>query len=126
MTARIPLGALPDAANRDGEFRIAARFWDCTLRLDEGDRGSTIRIENGQITAVEPAQAGASWDLRIAAPPEEWEKLLAPVPQPFYQDLQGAATHHGFVLEGDLEHHLFPYYPAVRRLIEILRSTESS
>jgi hypothetical protein len=102
MIARIPLEVLPDAANRDGEFRIAARFWDCTLRIDEGGRGNTIQIENGRITAVEPAGAGTSWDLRIAAPAEEWEKLLARVPRPFYQDLYGAVMHHGFGLEGGL------------------------
>jgi hypothetical protein len=29
-------------------------------------------------------------------------------------------THHGFALEGDLER-FYPYYPAARRLFEILR-----
>jgi hypothetical protein len=118
---RIPLEALPGVANRDPEFRIAARFWDCALRIDEGDLGRTVRIHGGRIIAIEPAGPDAGWDLRIGARPEEWEKLLEPVPRPFYQDLYGAATHHGFELGGDLEHHLFPYYPAVRRLLELLR-----
>jgi hypothetical protein len=117
----IPLDALPEAANRDPEFRIAARFWDCRLRIDEGERGRTIRIERGRITTVEPAERGASWDLRIGAAAEQWARLLEPVPRPFYQDLYGAAMHHGFELHGNLEHHLFPYYPALRRLVELLR-----
>jgi hypothetical protein len=122
----IPLEQLSELANRDSEFCIAARFWDCALRIDQGDHARTIRIESGRIAAVEPSDEKASWDLRIAAPPEEWSKLLARVPRPFYQDLYGAAMHHGFELHGDLEHHLFPYYPAVRRLLEILRGVSGS
>jgi hypothetical protein len=121
----IPVDVLPDAANLDAEFRIAARFWDCTLRLDEGERAHTIRIEGGRITSIEPAGAEETFDLLIAAAPEKWDQLLASVPRPFFQDLYGAATHHGFQLGGNLEHHLFPYYPAVRRLLEILRSATS-
>lgn len=111
---------LAELANRDPEFRIAARFWDCALRIEAGSFGRTLRIEGGQIVAVDAAEG--DWDLRIAAPPEEWAPLLEPVPRPFYQDLWGAMTHHGFELAGDLERHLFPYYSAVRRLLEILRT----
>jgi len=117
----VPLETLPDRANRDGEFRIAARFWDCRLRLEVGDRARTVAIAGGRVRSVEPAGPDAPWDLRIAASPEAWERLLDPVPAPFYQDLYGASVHHGFELGGNLEHHLFPYYPAVRRLIELLR-----
>jgi hypothetical protein len=51
--------------------------------------------------------------------------LLAPVPRPFYQDLFGAQLHHDIELNANpLD--FAPYYPALRRLLEILREARSA
>ena len=116
---------LRDAANGDPEFKHAARFWTCGLRLEAGSSGVTLRITDGHVASIEPEPTD-EWDLRIAAPESDWSALLEEVPRPFYQDLYGAVTHHDFELSGDLEGQLHPYYPAVRRLMELLREQHSA
>ncbi len=112
---------LPAAANEDGEFAIAARLWDADILLVSGAQAVRLAVRGGAMTEVTASSAGATAPVRIAGPPEGWEKLLRPVPPPFYQDLFGAAAHHGFTIEGAIED-VYPYYPALRRLIEILRT----
>lgn len=121
----IPWQELAARANEDGEFRIAARLWTAQLRLDAGEDRVRLRIENGALRTVEPCAPEATCDARIAAPPEEWARLLEACPRPFYQDLFGALTHHGFRIDGDLEG-FFAYYPAVRRLVELLREARAA
>jgi hypothetical protein len=59
--------------------------------------------------------------VRIVATPDAWEKMLRSVPPAFYQDLFGAASRHGVLLLGEPED-IFPYYPALRRIVELLRA----
>lgn len=117
--AVLPLQVLPDAANLDDEFRLTARFWTTALRLETNSEAHLIRVEDGRIQSV-AAAGDEPYEVRIAASDDGWREFLAPLPRPFYQDLWGAMTHHGFALEGDLER-FYPYYPAARRLFEILR-----
>jgi hypothetical protein len=49
--------------------------------------------------------------------------MLEPVPPPFYQDLFGAVAHHGFMFAGRIED-VGPYYPAIMRIIALMRTTE--
>ena len=119
----LPVDLLADAANLDAEFRIAARLWTTTLRLEVGEEAHLVRIEDGRVLGVIPAGDDPG-ETRIAAPASEWRELLAPVPRPFYQDLWGALTRHGFTLDGDLER-FYPYYPASRRLLELLREARA-
>jgi hypothetical protein len=111
---------LPAAANDDGEFAIAARMWDADIMLVSGTDAVRLTVRGGLITDVAAAPADAPALIRIVGPSDGWEKLLRAVPPPFYQDLFGAAVHHGFKIEGAIED-VYPYYPALRRLIEIAR-----
>lgn len=109
-------------ANADGEFRLAARFWTATLRFDVGERCTALRIEDGVVRTVAACKPDDPSDARVAAPAEEWQRLLAAEPRPFYQDLFGATASHGFVMDGD-PIAVYPYYAALRRLIELARQT---
>ena len=106
--------------NEDGEFRLASRFWDATLRLDLGSESQRLCFQAGQLSEVGPCDRDLHCDLHISAPLGDWEQLLAPVPRPFYQDLFAAHLHHGFQLNADPVDYA-AYYPALRRLVEILR-----
>ena len=117
--AALALDGLCEAANLDEEFRVAARLWSATLRLEADDEAQLIEIADGRVTAAGPA-GERSGQVLIAAPAEGWREFLAPVPRPFYQDLWGALTHHGFRVEGDLDR-LWPWYPAAQRLFQLLR-----
>lgn len=117
-------GKLIERANADGEFRLLARFWNAAVRLEVGEEHLSLSIRNGRIGTVEPWGGRIASDLTISAPADEWSRLLAPVPVPFYHDLAAAAAHHGFRLYGDVRHRC-AYYPAVRRLVELLREVRN-
>ena len=111
-------------ANADAEFAQLARFWTATVRLGVGGPGGKrfkLRIQDGRIATLERWLGGIAVDLAIDAPEADWRALLAATPRPFYQDLYAAAIHHGFQVAGDAEHYC-AYYPALRRLIELMRA----
>ena len=111
-------------ANGDGEFRMHARFWNSKIRLKIGDRRYQMVVDSGEIVLIERFYRGTACDLSIMAPQKDWQALLAPVPRPFYQDLYPATLHHGFDVAGDIGHYC-AYYPAVRRLIEVMREVHN-
>ncbi len=112
---------LADRFGSDRELARCARFWSGALHLGVGANHWVLHFDDGHFAG---AQAGelepGPQDIAIEAAPEEWEKLLAPAPPPFYQDPYGAALHHPVSLGGDPDT-LFAYYGALRRVIEILR-----
>ena len=113
---------LAERVNADGEFGVAGRHWTATLRLDVGEDHRRLRFEDGALQEVAACEADSPCDVFVSAPEEEWEALLAPIPRPFYQDLFGAATQHGFRLNDDPLDYA-AYYPALRRLVQIFRDT---
>jgi hypothetical protein len=115
------LRTLP-TANNDGEFAIAARMWDSDVVLVSGSDAVRFNVRDGRVTGVTAVASETSALIRITGSPDGWAKMMLPVPPPFYQDLFGAAAHHGFTIEGKLED-VYPYYPALRRLIELLRAS---
>jgi len=124
MTA-IPWQSLAARANADGEFQQQARLWNATLRFDVGTESRALRIEDGRIRSLEPCASDAPCDVFVSAAPEEWERLLAPAPRPFYHDLFGAYWRHGFRMNEDMTAWA-AYYPALRRLVEILREAKGA
>lgn len=107
-------------ANTDGEFRLQARYWDAQLCLQDTDQGAPLNltVREQQLT-VDPTAASVA-DVTIKAPTAQWLKLLAQTPAPFHHDLWAARVHHGFRYEGDMQH-IAAYYPAIRRLVELMR-----
>ena len=111
---------LPERTNADPEFRLAARHWTATLRLDVGDDSHALAIEDGEVKGIAAGDPTSETDVFISASSAEWAELLADVPRPFYQDLSAAAIHHGVRLPPDQEQYA-AYYPALRRLIQLMR-----
>ena len=111
-------------ANNDGEFIIHARMWNSVIRLNHGRSKTRIDVANGSITDIAPWRGGGPADLSISAPETDWQSLLAKVPKPFYQDLYPASLHHEFEINGNSENYC-AYYPAIRRLVEILREVNN-
>ena len=117
--------AVQARANDDGEFRIHARLWDATVRLGMGHRNFKMCIDGGSVRSIERWPGGVATDLAIHAPEADWEAMLAEIPRPFYQDLYAAAVHHDFEVAGNFTHYC-AYYPAVRRLVEIMREVNNA
>jgi hypothetical protein len=99
----------------DGEFRLAARYWDGSLAIDLGDALIEFALHEGRIEAGR----GGSPALAIRAPAETWEALMAPVPPPFLNDMVPARAF-GLEIDGP-EETFWQYYPAIRRLVDLMR-----
>ncbi len=114
--------ALERALETDGEFRLAARQLHTTVRLTLGEQSRRLRIEDGRVVSLGECAADTDCDLFIAGDCEIWERLLAPEPRPFYQDFMAAQLHHGLSMPLDFENYA-ACYPALRRLLEVMRET---
>jgi len=66
----------------------------------------------------------ASWRSALA-PAEVWERMLEPIPAPFYHDLFAAAVHHGVQMNPDYLD-FAAYYPALRRMLEVMRDARAA
>jgi hypothetical protein len=115
-----------EAANRDSEFQLAARFWNADVQLDAGEERYLIRIRDGRLIEFSRAELSmCNCDVRISAAAADWREFLQPIPRPFYQDLMAAAWRQGFRVDGDLTG-FYPYYRAAGRLFEIIRALRSA
>jgi hypothetical protein len=112
---------LADALNQDYEFCYAARFLTAGLLLSSPDERLLIRIENGQVTSLNPQPTfWDPWDFEISGPGDGWAKMLKSEPPPMYQDPLPASAHADFAMGGNLEL-LYAHYGIVRRLLHHLR-----
>ena len=125
MKVRLRPKELQSALNGDSEFRIASRYWDGSLSFEFGAEVCRLALQGGEVVSIDAkASKPGRADVVVKAPIEDWAKLLEKVPPPFYQEFYPASMHHGFRLEGDPDY-IWPYYWALRRSAEILRSVAS-
>ncbi len=109
------------AVQVDPEFGIQARFWTCRIAFAVGAERCVLEVADGKATAF--AHGNGTARLRLSAPLESWREMMRPEPRPFFHDLMAAVAREGFTLEGDdLDGDFRPYYPAIRRLIELMRA----
>ena len=129
---RIEAMAFPDVAalrarlRSRSRARASVRFWTGALHLARRHARSAAALRGRALRRRGPSDAPPGpRDVDDRRPrPAEWAKLLAPVPPPFYQDVFGASLHHPVSLGGDVET-LYAYYPAMRRVLEILREARA-
>lgn len=106
---------IAERCRADGEFRLASRFWDGSLELDLGAERLAFTLAAGQIRPGIESPA----DIRIAGPAATWERLLSPLPPPLFNDIMPARAF-GLTVAGNDE--MFSqYFPAIRRMVDILR-----
>lgn len=114
------------ALNDDPEFRLMARRWDCRLLVRMGAQPYLIEIRDGEVRRLtNRVTIFDASDIQIGGPHEGWLELLEETPRPLYQDLFPAVLHKGFTMTGDLES-LFAYYPAVRRMWDVIRRVRAA
>ena len=120
------LDGLAELCAGDGEFMLLARHWTGKLRLSIGNNCVDLRMRDGvpvaEVAAVAAEQLPDEPGLiGLSATGDLWERMLAPVPEPFYNDIVPAQAL-GLQRSGS-ELTFWQYYPAVRRVVELLRST---
>ena len=106
----------------DGEFQLLARYWTGSLVLDDGTDAVELLLADGQPVGCRraPAEPGTGpGHIAVAAPSEVWNRMLAATPEPFLNDIVPAQAL-GLRVGGDPET-FWQYYPAVRRVMELLR-----
>lgn len=109
----------------DPEFAMGSRSWTGQLVLVIGGRALALELHDGTLTGVtdEAFDGRSATDgvVVISGPDGDWDKMLQPVPEPFYQDFYPASQRHDLRLDGEPET-LWAFYPAIRRTGDVLRS----
>ena len=112
----LPVEDITARLNRDPEFNLSARYWNCDIRFVIGDDVYFMHIENGQVAYFQQGSQGHDpYNINIGGPKALWEKMLEEIPRPFYHDWFAASAHHQLDFSGDLES-AFAYYYALRRI----------
>ncbi len=103
--------------NKDGEFRIAARFWNGGLKLVMDDRTLALSLSDGVASAATPTSAEGV--IQLSATNQLWGPLLSKVPPRFQNDIAPLMAM-GMVKDGD-DTTFSQYYAAIMRSVELLR-----
>jgi pimeloyl-ACP methyl ester carboxylesterase len=104
---------------RDGEFRLATRYWTGGLRLRIGTDEIGLRLEDGVLLGGVPASGPGV--VAFGGSADVWKQLLDANPARFYNDvMSNVSSGKGLALEGNPLAHA-QYYAAATRAIELLR-----
>lgn len=125
---KLRVEALDRAFRSDPELATLVKHWTARVGLRMGDDSYVLHVQDGEAAGF---SAGTLDDtqVRLSGSDEQWRAQLEAVPKPYWQDplmgamfAEGAADPVGrFKVEGDNFQHLFPYYPAIQRIVEMLR-----
>ena len=110
---------LIESCRSDGEFRLAARHWTGSLRLESPEGMCAMEVDDGEVGAVQ-SPLGADGRIVLKASEEVWAKLLSAKPPRLYNDLSTILARKEMTLEADPVCYA-QYYPAVMRAIELAR-----
>ena len=95
-------------------------FGEVYYAISDGGKEVALKLLQGEVEEIRPWASTDASDVGIEASTPEWEKLLAPVPRPFYQSLFAAATHHEVALSGD-PMESYSYMGALTRMLDVMR-----
>ena len=109
---------LAAAATSDGEFMLAARHWSGAVCLRGESWKLALVLEGGKISGA--GADAAQPTITLTASDEIWSRLLAAKPPRFYNDVALVIAMGEMTLEADPVH-FAQYYPALMRLVELLR-----
>lgn len=111
--------------NEDGEFKLKSRDMDLHLSIEIGSERRLLRFRDGQLASIGTFMALAEpVDVTIRGSAEFWQKLLAKVPPPRFQNLYAGVRFGTCEVAGNGELY-FAYYAAITRLIDTLREFEN-
>ena len=111
---------LRSSLNSDPEFQLAARFMLQNIHLRVADSACIVRVRDGLVIEIKLPPFTEPWSFSIEGPSESWDKLLKPVPPPFYNSLFAGIQRGTFKLVGDLEA-AYAHLWAVNRMLDIMR-----
>ncbi len=115
--------ALVERCLADGEFMMAARYWNGELRFTDGTATTGCLLVAGEPTPLTGDDPGRD-AITLSAEPDVWRSMIEPVPAPFFHDIT-AAFNRGVSRTGD-ELMWWQYAPAVQRAAELLAEPRPS
>ncbi len=102
----------------DGEFMLAARYWDGGLRLVIGAQNLDLSVRSGTPDVNSTLSDGI---IELTADASVWDKILAAIPERFHNDVM-ANVMQGQGIERKADPVVFAqYFAAAARAIELLR-----
>jgi pimeloyl-ACP methyl ester carboxylesterase len=122
---KLPADDVRAALAADGEFATAARYWTAAVRLDLEADSYRLEVDGGRVAAFRAASdTDQAPDVVLAGPDADWARILAPVPPPFFHDVLSGPRFgfHRVTVTGDELSEVFPYYHAIQRLIDVIRT----
>lgn len=113
--------AFAEKAKADFEFTRETRYLSGKVKLEFGDDTWVLDFDNGRLVSVGDGTGISDSACRIVVGgrADQWEKLLALKPVPFYQCIQSAAVKHQMKISDTNE--TFAYLPALNRMTTLLR-----
>jgi len=111
--------------NGDPEFKIAARYLSADVLLKAGAASCVFKIREGLVNEIRLNPVMEPYSFSVVATAEAWEKLLLPVPPPYYNEVFAGMQQGTFMIEGDLET-AFAYLRAINRQLDLLRKMQNS
>lgn len=125
---KVQVAELQQRFQSDTELETLIKHWTARVGLRFGNDSYVLTIAGGHVLSF-AAELIDDTQLRLIGTDQQWHEQLAALPKPFWQDpLMGAMFAEGlhdptgrFRVEGDNFDHLFPYYAAVQRIVEVLR-----
>jgi hypothetical protein len=116
----LPVEQIVTALNKDPEFKLSARYWNCDIRFVIGADPYFMHIESGTVMNFTCGTQGHDpYNINISGPEDVWEQMMEEVPKPFYHDWFAASAHHQLDFSGDLES-AYAYYYALRRIKAVM------
>ena len=109
-----------DTLTTDPEFNKEIRYLNKDVKLVIGDKVYLIIVREGKVLYIDDTcseKVPASIEFRGTE--DQWERLTARAPRPFYQVIETACVKHGMKMTENVE--TFAYLPAWNRMIYIMR-----
>jgi pimeloyl-ACP methyl ester carboxylesterase len=124
VIVQLPVADTRAALAGDAEFALAARYWTAVIVLEIGPDAYTLEVGNGAVSDFRLGKADSP-NVTLTGPEEDWTEILAPAPRAYFQDVLSGVRFgaHRVEVDGDFLADVFPYYAAIQRLLEIVRST---
>jgi hypothetical protein len=117
---------LLDRMNNDGAFSLVARDMNLNLSIKIDHEARLIKFRDGAVHSIDRfVPLTEPVDIAINGSRAFWQKILAPVPPPRFQNLYAAVRAGTCEVSGNAELYS-AYFAALTRMIDVMREIENS
>ena len=95
---------LQELVNSDAALVHRGRWMSADMLLQIGDAGHLVKIRDGRVESVCPANAYVtSYDFKIQGTEEAWDEFWKPLPKPRHHDIIALIREGKMQMEGNIE-----------------------